>query len=58
MARDFGTGVLPSLNPAFLIAPPTQRIFDDTTGEVYKIFAFNEMIARRNVKRVVRRRIL
>lgn len=57
MARDF-SGVVPSLNPAFLIGAPTQRIFSDTTGEVYKIMAYNEVIARRNVKRVVRRRIL
>lgn len=57
MARDFA-GVVPTLNPAFLIGAPTQRIFADTTGEVYKVMAYNEVIARRNVKRNVKRRIL
>lgn len=57
MARDFA-GVVPTLTPAFIRGAPTQRIFADTTGEVYKIFSYNEAIKRSIVKRVVRRRIL
>lgn len=56
-ARDFG-GVVPTLTPAFIRGAPTQRCFADTTGEVYKIFSYNEAIKRSPVKRIVRRRIL
>lgn len=57
MARDFA-GVTPGLNGAFLHGAPTQRIFDDTSGEVYKLFAYNHIVARRIVKRRVHKRIL
>lgn len=57
MARDFG-GVVPTLTPAFIHGAPTQRVFADTTGEVYKCFSYNEAIKRSIVKRIVRRRIL
>lgn len=57
LARDFG-GVVPTLTPAFIRAAPTQRVFADTVGEVYKIFSYNEAIKRSIVSRVVRRRIL
>lgn len=57
MARDFA-GVVPTLTPAFIRAVPTQRIFADTTGEVYKLFSYNEAIKRSIVKRIVRKRIL
>lgn len=57
MARDFGA-VPPTLNATFIRGAPTQRIFSDTTSEVYKIFAYNECIARSPVKRNVSRRIL
>lgn len=57
MARDFN-GVVPALTPEFIHAQPTQRIFDDTTGEVYKLMCFNEMICRSVVSRQVKRRIL
>lgn len=57
LARDFG-GVVPSLTPAFIRGAPTQRVFADTTGEVYKMFSYNEAIKRSIVKRIVRRRIL
>lgn len=57
MARDFG-GVVPTLNASFLVAAPTQRIFADTTGEVYKVFCYNKCISRSIVKRKVQKRIL
>lgn len=57
MARDFG-GVVPTLTAQFIHAAPTQRIFADTSGEVYKLFSYNEAIKRSPVKRVVSRRIL
>lgn len=57
MVRDPGVSV-PALVPAFLIEPPTQRVFDDTSGEVYKLFMFHECIARSVVKRHVKKRIL
>lgn len=56
MVRDYDA--VPALGPDFLIEPPTQRIFDDTVGEVYKVFAFHEMVVRSVVKRNVKKRIL
>lgn len=60
MAREFGAGgdVVPILNPGFLVGAPTQRIFSDTTGEVYKIFAYHDHVKRSIVPRFLRRRIL
>lgn len=60
MAREFGAGddVVPVLNPGFLIGAPTQRIFADQLSEVYKLFSYNHLVARRVVKRNVKKRIL
>lgn len=56
MARDLaGT---PTLNESFLAAAPTTRIFADESAPGYQLMVYHNLIARRNVKRHVRKRIL
>lgn len=48
------------LNDSFLRFPPTNRIFADDapTAPFYQIMAYHKLVARRNVKRNVKNRIL
>lgn len=48
----------PTLNEAFISEAPTQRIFADTVNQPYLWLVFNQMAARRNVKKIVKRKIL
>lgn len=57
MARDY-SGSSPVLNEDFLTSAPTPRIFADTASPGYQLMVYHNIIARRNVKRQVRRRIL
>lgn len=59
MARFFGNGVVPTLNSAFVNGNPTTRIFNDEE-EIYsyRMMAYHNLVARRNVRRHPRNRIL
>jgi len=47
-----------ALNDTFLRNPPTTRIFDDESEPGFQIMSYHKLIARRNVKRHVKNRIL
>lgn len=57
MARLSDASTL-TLNDTFVRFPPTDRIFDDPTAPGYQIMSYHKLIARRNVKRHVKNRIL